>query len=348
MHSFRTQDAEWHFVGPDPERDVAEQLAEDLWALSRPAAVGDIVARVGQAVREVHATSGTDCGPEALVKAVLDCLHSVAAELDRLEIGTGEFAPSSAAARIADGFATHAQPDAAAEFLARLVAAVEMLALQVGSDTELMALLVGVAVTIDAPLYGHLDGFFETHDTALRELFTRMVGQSGSIQVVDAFFDAQLAVRRAGTRAESGQSAEAKGLLSKARDLYLDLGLRVEAATCDRLAALEARQMGNLEEAFALVELARGTLGEFGAQHEVGLCHLQTGVLMLDRGEVATALAELETAMGIFSDLCAWRELELGSEICSHAAEEGGDMERALAMARLAYTLCDIRAGGRE
>lgn len=345
MHSFRTQDAEWHFVGPDPDRDAAEQLAEDLWSLSRPSAVRDLVRRVGEEVGRVHATSGSDCGPEVLVKAVLDCLHIFAAELDRLELGNAAGAPLSPATLIANGFADHAQPEAAADFLERLVSAIEMLVFQVGNDTELMAILVGIAVVIDAPLYGELDGFFEMHDKALRELFTPPTAHDRAVRLVDAFFDAQLASRRARIHAQRERPAEAKELLSEARNLYLDLGLRVEAATCDRLAALEARQSGDLDEALGLVALARGTLGEFGAEHEVGLCHLQTGVFMLDRGDVTAALREIETAMGIFSDLHAWRELETGSEICSRAAEQAGDMHRALEMARFAYMLCEIRAG---
>ncbi|MCC7078048.1 MAG: hypothetical protein IT198_13065 [Acidimicrobiia bacterium] len=345
MRSFQTSDASWYFCGPDRSRDAAEQLGQDLWVLSDPNLVPSLVANVASRVaRAVTDAGAVGLDPARLVACVLDSVHEVAG-LGSAQNGLATVGPEVGALCrcISDAFAECASVESALAYLHRLTGVLDTLSLQVCGDPQLLALTSSVAVAVDAPFPDLPVGFFELHDAALRRLFTRDTCEEGFRSHVDTLFDAQLDLARARAASSQGSSQGARSRLEAAKAAFLALGLRIEAADCDRRLAQEARLAGELDTAWAQLTAARATLGEFGAVRETALCHLQAGLLLLDRDDPARALTEAETALGVFSDLHAWYELELSAEICSRAAERLGDLARALAMARFAHMLCDSR-----
>lgn len=307
----RTKSATWLVAPPDSDADVGEVLAARLEAIGAgrgSSFVRELVDRALEAARRSAAT-GADLAA-ALVTAVLDAIDAAA----RTPSGAPD-AGDSLRAHIEDGAACSADPAIAAEWLPRILGAVEGIVEQCGDDPEHAALVTATMMLVDVG--GGLEQRFGCirHGAALVSAVESAADHLTTCEPLAgcrALVDANAAFERSLDLYRDGDAAAAIWELRRSRSLFVEAGLRVEAAVAlAEQAHIESEDLDEPDTALAHWDAARVVLVEHGRDVEVARADRDVAFAIEWRSGAAAAEERVGAAADVFERHALVRDLVL-------------------------------------
>lgn len=326
----RTKSATWVVAPPEPGTDVGEVIAACLAAIGEgraDALVRELAGRTVEAARRALATGG-DVGA-ALVAAILDAVGAAASAPVPAPDADAAVIAASLRSHLERGAAASASPTVAAGWVPRVVGSVEGVVEQCGNDADRVGILAATTALMDVG--GGLTGRFECsrHGAALAEaLDAAATGavSNGAMAAMRALVGANAAFDEAVALEAAGDHEAAGGELCRARALFLEAGLAVEAAvTLAELARLESEACDAVESALGHYRDARAVLVELDRGIEVARADRDLAFAVAHRDGIAAAARLVDTAVDVFEQHDLGPDLVLCDVVRACLARSGDD-----------------------
>lgn len=329
----RTRSATWLVAPPDAEADVGVVVADRLCAIGAgraPALVREVVNRTVEAARRAHATGGDL--EAALVAAVLDAVDA-AARSGRTDPATQQMPPGLRRHLQLVGTSTTAAD--AADWVARIVGAVEGIAEQGSDDPDRVALLTAATILMDVG--GGLAHRFccRVHGDALVAAIEAIANgdvSGDALAGLAALVEANASFERGVDHYEEGDPQAAVAQLQRARVRFLDAGLRVEASvSLVEQARIESETAGGTDTALGHYEDARRVLVEAGRRVEVARADRDLALALAGSNRLGheAAIGLVDAAAAVLAEHALVRDLVLCDVVRACIAREGGGPEAA-------------------